>query len=583
MRIPALSQRYLVMIAGAGLLTAAASHFALAAFADDLEDFQVQKILGRAHVEVDHSPEGKKVVQIIAVSDEVFGSEDPWPLFLNVFHTVTLPSVIENELAFAVGDVWTTDLVSESERNLRARLVVSMAKIVALKAERENEVKVMIVTKDLWSLRLNQDFSVAGSTLEYLELQLEESNFLGRRKALRVSGRMDLGASWLTQQYDDPHIASTQWAGFEELGIGLNRQTGAVEGGKAHLVWELPVRSIRQEWSGAVDLSTSVDQLRIFSNGKLANIKSAQTNEVMPYQYFRGRSGFDVRVDHGLGEKKKHVWSFGWNLSSFRNVFSNAPATLSSLGLSDLEAKYLPVSEQFSQPYFRYHYYENTFHEEVNYDTYSLTEDVRLGPEMIFETGVANSIFGFDTDYVKMYGLLGFAEQAEGFLYGGSVSFGSRYQPNKIAGQPWINQVGRAKFRVSTPAIFLNGRLHLNLYVNRRWFDRNRAMDGLGGDQLRGFPSKYFIGSSSWLGSLEWRSAPLKLSTLRLGYAVFTEVGDAFETAGPVEAYGSSGLGLRLLIPEYNRAVLRADLGFPWQRPVGVDAFAVSVKFGQAF
>jgi len=61
------------------------------------------------------------------------------------------------------------------------------------------------------------------------------------------------------------------------------------------------------------------------------------------------------------------------------------------------------------------------------------------------------------------------------------------------------------------------------------------------------------------IGHAEVRSAPLALSSQRVGGVLFYDVGDAPDSFSALVAYQDVGLGLRWLIPQLNSSVLRVD------------------------
>ena len=59
--------------------------------------------------------------------------------------------------------------------------------IVPLKTEREEPADLLVVTRDLWSLRLSSDFETAGSVINYALLSLTDTNLLGYNKTIQAS------------------------------------------------------------------------------------------------------------------------------------------------------------------------------------------------------------------------------------------------------------------------------------------------------------------------------------------------------------------------------------------------------------
>lgn len=107
-----------------------------------------------------------------------------------------------------------------------------------------------------------------------------------------------------------------------------------------------------------------------------------------------------------------------------------------------------------------------------------------------------------------------------------------------------------------------------------------------------------FMGDDMIVQNLEFRSKPVRLWSAQLGGAAFYDAGDAVDGLRHWVMKHSVGLGLRVLFPQLDRAVFRADWAIPLvdpmpsQRargaPTSRDGFAhlpgaVYVNFEQAF
>lgn len=113
--------------------------------------------------------------------------------------------------------------------------------------------------------------------------------------------------------------------------------------------------------------------------------------------------------------------------------------------------------------------------------------------------------------------------------------------------------------------------------------DLSHKISTVGGDTfLRGFPSGYFKSSSYWGANLEFRTRPWRFTPyLLVGFATFVDFGDAFSDRQDLGLNGSTGGGLRVMIPQINRAVFRADVGFPVGAP-GLGS-STTLQFEQVF
>src|SRR5204863_6955359 len=103
-------------------------------------------------------------------------SRDPWPNFLNVFHYTTRPYVIRREVLLKVGQPFALAAADETERNLRGKAQFTVALVVPLKGSTPDSVRLLVVTKDVLSLRLNWDPRLYNGKLYYLGLAPSEMN-----------------------------------------------------------------------------------------------------------------------------------------------------------------------------------------------------------------------------------------------------------------------------------------------------------------------------------------------------------------------------------------------------------------------
>ena len=86
------------------------------------------------------------------------------------------------------------DVFEESGRNLRSLFILSVARLVALRGTSPDRVRVLVVTKDQWSLRLNTEFRFDQARLDVLSFQFAEHNLAGRNKRLSFDFGFDPGA-----------------------------------------------------------------------------------------------------------------------------------------------------------------------------------------------------------------------------------------------------------------------------------------------------------------------------------------------------------------------------------------------------
>ena len=90
---------------------------------------------------------------------------------------------MKRELRLQKGQGYQAAHALETERNLRRLTPIALARVIPLNpttsACPDDSVEVLILTRDLWSLRLESQFDYNGGVLNYLNLGLRERNFLG--------------------------------------------------------------------------------------------------------------------------------------------------------------------------------------------------------------------------------------------------------------------------------------------------------------------------------------------------------------------------------------------------------------------
>src|SRR5205814_9253257 len=127
----------------------------------------------------DPAPEGKTIEGIDVVSYDVIEPRDPAPALLNALHVTTRRYVIEREVLLRPGDPYQGVLCDETARNLRGLPQLSLVLCTAIRAKTPGAVRVLVITKDVWSLRLGWDVVYVGNGLEALQLVPTETNLGG--------------------------------------------------------------------------------------------------------------------------------------------------------------------------------------------------------------------------------------------------------------------------------------------------------------------------------------------------------------------------------------------------------------------
>jgi len=115
------------------------------------------------------------------------------------------------------------------------------------------------------------------------------------------------------------------------------------------------------------------------------------------------------------------------------------------------------------------------------------------------------------------------------------------------------------------------GRLHFDARLLHRYRNYLNDQNSLGGDtRPRGYPAQAFRGKDLIAATLEFRSRAAQILGCQLAGAAFFDTADAFKGFDDLYLKKSVGVGVRILFPQLDRVVMRADWGFPLTRGPGL-------------
>lgn len=516
------------------------------------EDRLVEWGLSLHHREREPAPEGKRLEEVLVASEDVFVPSDPYPMFLNIFHARTREPVIRREVLLAPGDLWDTHRVQETERNLRRLFQLAVAKVVAVKGK-EGGVALLVVTRDRWSLRLSNSFTLIGSLLQFLQLQLIEVNFNGWGQQLAVNTTVRLDTFSVGQLFVERRLLSSRWYLGETASLIFNRQTGALEGTSGTVDLARPLISLDQEWGFLAEATWNVRRRRVFRGASIWQL---------PYP--DETSGQTLRLEYDVREfagEARYTRSYGraikvdvsGSLGGYSRQYK--PALAEGPEADWLTAHYLPRSENvtFFSGYLRA--YPAEFKVLKNIDTFELSEDFQLG--WVAQGGVrwAFPLLFEASNFVELGASLRYRFYRADDLFTVTAAGAMRIRP----GQELANRRFAAEVSNYSPQ-FWGGRLVTRVLVDFKGNDLDNRQLLLGGSNgLRGAFPEQFTGRNLVLGNFEYRARPIELWSNWLGVVLFYDVGSAFDSVfSPTHTLG---IGFRLLLPQLNREVLRIDFG----------------------
>jgi hypothetical protein len=530
----------------------------------------------------DPAPEGKTIERIDVVPLEVIEARDPLPGWLNIFHVTSRKAVIRREMLLREGDLYSQALVDETIRNLRQLPQLSVALVVATVGSAPGRVGVVVITKDVWSLRSNWALQATSGGIEELELQPQERNLFGGHQTVNAMFLLQPAAYTLGVGYVIPRLDTSRIAVVTSADIMLDRPSGSPQGSYGSLVAGQPLYSALTQW--AWDATTSWQDIIVprYVNAKVDTYVDPVTKQSIPFEW-RAREYttlFDVRRSFGWATKHDFTLGVGVDQSIYRTDFPGAdPRTV-----ADFDAMNLPVSDTRVGPALQYETYTKRYLRVIDFDTLALQEDYRLGHDIVLGIAPSFRALGSTLDLLSLTAAAQYTFAVRDGLFRLGIVTLTEPTPNRVAEayyEPFAHLV--------TPTIAGIGRLVVDGNLQYRWRNYLNVKEYLGGgDRLRGYPTDFFLDKDIISYNAEFRSKPIEILSCQLAAVGFFDAGDAFHGWSTLEPFQSLGVGLRALFPQLDRGVFRADLGFPLERPINTSTgepiapFSFLLSFGQA-
>lgn len=516
------------------------------------------------------NPEGKRIERIEIVSLDVFTPSDPVPDAFNALHATTREEIIRQELLFEAGQSYDRARVEESARNLRLLTILGVAIILPFRVSDSEAVGVLVITKDVWSLRMGfYDLLVLDDTIRGRGA-LTEMNLFGRGKRIQLSFAFDPWVREVGQAYFDRRLFGSHWVLRESLDLLMDVEAGNSLRGRYELIH--PFYSLGSRWGAQLSVSHDQGVSRSQEGNGLASIL-LDNGQRVDYQYERDLFFLDAVAAYQLGSSYKQRLAIGLRTSS---VAYRANDQVPENQSGSFFAKIRRQSEFSNRLEASWSLAGTEYRKLRGVDTYALTEDFLVGPRALARLGWSSRAFGSDADFLSGALELGYrwilAKELQLALF---AEIEGRWQEGGLIDQ----QLG-LHFRQVSPRTKV-GRLIWDGDLVLRKGNAHLGIQVLGGDgALRGYPIGFLRGDNVWKSNLEWRSRSWHWMTYHVGFVVFWDVASAWDGGERPEIHHGVGVGGRLLLPQANRSVLRLDLAGP---PDNLGAGRVVFSFDQAF
>jgi hypothetical protein len=547
----------------------------------------IDDALASLHTTIDDAPEGKTLEGIDIVSLDVLDRNDPVPplaaSIVNTIHVTTKRYVIDREILLRVGQAYKSIAVEESVRNLRGFPQLSLVVGVATRGSDHDHVRLLVITKDVWSLRLNWDLQLSSSGLEDLVIQPSEENFLGTHQVGSLYFERDPATLTFGAGYHAPRVEGTRSVIDASAAIVVNHVTGTLEGSYGALLAYQPLFSAHKEW--AWDSSVSWDQQiarRFIGIYEAAYQAGPTANDLVPWEYHVRTYAAQESITRSFGWNSKHDFSLGGIVNVLDYQTTQLQAGANPDALAQFVAANVPRSDNRVAPFVQYHGYETRFIRVLDFQTLGLQEDYRLGREIYLRVTPVAEALGSSRNFVGIYAAAAYTISIGNGLLRATIESETDAEPDRLS-----DASVAAGFQLVSPSFGL-GRIVYDTHMLSRYRNYLNAQSFLGGDgQVRGYPSNFFVGTDVVTSNLEFRTMPVDVfHAFELGGALFYDVGDAFNGWSNLRPAQSTGFGLRTLFPQLDRLVFRADVGFPLgesARLPGVSPWSFFIAFGQAF
>jgi Omp85 superfamily domain len=565
----------------------------------------LQQSLDLLHEVTDPAPEGKIVEGIEVVPLDVFEERDPVPRFVNVFHVTTRPYVIDREVLVRPGQPYRQALVDETARNLRGLTQLSLVLVVATKGTTPDRVRIVVITKDTWSLRLNWNVALTAGGLQELDLQPSETNLFGTQQT--VSGLFTLTPSTYAfgLGYRVPRLEGRWLQLLADANIIVNKATGSPEGTSGEISLTRPLYSALTEWAWGVGASWDNEVVRRYVDAELSAYEPSDPNGIhyatecaptpgspcVPYEYRTRQFVQQLTLVRSFGWATKNDFTLGLEFNRAENLtpdFSGYDPAV----VAEFVRTQLPVGETRIGPFVQWRGYTTNFVRVLDFETLGLQEDYRLGHDVWVRVYPVLSALGSTRTLLGTYAAAQYTAPLGDGLVRASLESTTEADSQELSDAA-LGFTGR----IVTPRLGF-GRFVFDTAILDRYRNYLNHLYYLGGDtRLRGYPSNFLVGEDVITVNTEYRTRPLEVLKVQVGGVAFYDVGDAFNGfenlhAIPGKTYGllhSIGVGLRTLFPQFDRVVFRGDVGFPIPAPAGVCArsfpgcYSFWVTFGQAF
>lgn len=504
-----------------------------------------------------------KIGNIIITRRNVFDPNKPEEdIFVfrlaNAFHVTTKESIIQRQLLFKSGDVYSHRVLMESERFLRANgyLVDAEIKPVGYHSA-DNIVDIEVTTQDAWTFTGSISFGREGGSNSF-RAEIAESNLFGYGKDLGLQFSSDVDRSETSISYKDPLLFGTH----NRMEVVYSDKS---DGDKKYISLSRPFYSLDSRWAMGIAAGTDNQTDSLYQFGQV-------------YSQFRHDSEI---AEAYLGFSRGYINQlvYRWRVGFEKELDEFSPH-------DNYAGDPIPDDRDFRFPYLRFDLYEDKVIKTQRIRLIRRIEDLNLGNEATIKVGWSDEVFGATNEGLVFEGranmafkptvnqLLLFSPELSGYLSetkfeNTKLEFSSRYYLPHIKNQVFYMALSAE-------------------YVENPYLDEQVLLGGDSG--LRGYPLRYQQGDRKFLFTVEQRfyTSWNLFELANVGGLVFFDVGRAWfpgvEKNTNTDILRDWGIGMRLASTRSSGAVvLHIDLAFPLDGDDSIDDMQLLISTQESF
>lgn len=483
--------------------------------------------------------EGLPIVAITFDRFDIFDTSDPktrawFYRWANALHIVSKEDFLRSMLLFEVGDPYSESKAAESARILRSLGIMNPVTINAHRVE--GGVEVTVETHDHWSLQLGGQAGLFGSRTSF-SLDIEDENLLGLGKSLGVGYSSDDERDAWSLRYFDPNIFKSRWR-LRLVHSDLS------DGSRDELRIDRPFYSLATRWSWGLEGRNEelIEHLYSQSESAVTGNRDSEFWRVWGGARLPGSRDITRRLVAGWVHRRNLYTNWQWeDTGSWYPQPDDLAIEGPNISYEQIADRYMVVK---------------------GFRSWTVQEDVALGPNFGFGTTVSLPQFGGDQKRFPFVGVAHKAIHRNGWLFLSDAWISGRLEENGTRNLYGGIQLGAAQLGP-------RGWQMRFLYEDSNELDLDRQLT-LGADiGLRGWDPDYFDGTGRALLNLQWRTL-LKEEVLGLFSVGIVFFGDAGKTWDPRVGQDTDGIrldagvGLLFDLAHLSRTnLLRVDLALP--------------------